>query len=143
VKLRELMTRDVRTCTPDTTITDVARTMAEINCGFVPVVDSGKVVGVITDRDIVLRAVAKGVNFSSTFVKDCMTKPAVTVSPDTDAHQAADLMADKQIRRLVVTEGDSVVGVVALGDMATVDIHVNEAGRALSDISEPARPGAH
>jgi len=137
------MTTDVRTCSPDTSIVDVARTMAEINAGFVPVVEGGKVVGVITDRDIVLRAVAKGADLKSTFVRDCMTKPAVTVSPDIDAHEAADIMAQKQIRRLVVVDGSRVVGVVALGDIATVDVHVNEAGRALSDISEPARPGAH
>lgn len=137
------MTTDVRTCTPDTSVVDVARTMAEINAGFVPVVDGGKVVGVITDRDIVLRAVAKGADPKTTYARDCMTKPAVTVSPDIDAREAADIMAEKQIRRLVVVEGGRVVGVVALGDIATVDVHVDEAGRALSDISEPARPGAH
>lgn len=143
MKIRDFMTADVRTCSPDTPVTDVAKTMAEVNSGFVPVVDGGKCVGVVTDRDIVLRCVAKGADLKTTLVRDCMTKPAVTVSPDVDAHEATDIMSQKQIRRLVVTEGDQVVGVVALGDIATVDVHVDEAGRALSDISEPARPGAH
>lgn len=143
MKLRELMTQNVRTVRPDSILPEVARIMSEVNCGLVPVVDGQKVVGVITDRDIVLRAVAQGRDIRGTAVEACMTTPAITVTPDTDAHQATALMSDKQIRRLPVVEGDRLVGIVALGDLATERIHVNEAGDALSDISEPARPGAH
>lgn len=140
MRLRDLMTTDVRTCAPDTPVSEVARIMEEAGCGFVPVVDGGRVAGVITDRDIVLRAVARGRDIRTTTARECMTSPAVTVGPDTDAHAAADLMADKQIRRLCVVDGGRLVGVVALGDLATERIHVDEAGEALSSISEPAQP---
>ncbi|OTA40555.1 MAG: CBS domain-containing protein, partial [Symbiobacterium thermophilum] len=93
MRLRDLMTTDVRTCAPDTPVSEVARIMEEADCGFVPVVDGGRVAGVITDRDIVLRAVARGRDIRTTTARECMTSPAVTVGPDTDAHAAADLMA--------------------------------------------------
>ena len=143
MRLRDLMTTDVRTCTPDTPVSEVARIMEEIDSGFVPVVDAGEVTGVITDRDIVLRVVAKDRDVRTTTVRECMTSPAITAGPDTDAHEAADLMARKQIRRLCVVDGGRLVGVVALGDMATERIHVDEAGEALSSISEPSQPGTH
>lgn len=143
MKLRELMTQNVRTCRPDSPLTEVARIMSEVNCGFVPVVEGEKPVGVITDRDIVLRAVAQGRDVTSATAKDCMTTPVITATTEMDAHAAANLMANKQIRRLCCVEGDRLVGIVALGDLATERIHVNEAGEALSDISEPARPGSH
>jgi CBS domain-containing protein len=143
MKVNDLMTRNVRTCEPGDPIAEAARIMAEVNCGAVPVVDGDRVVGIVTDRDIVLRGVAKGKDTTNCKVSDCMTKDAVCCNADTDAHAAADLMASRQIRRLPVVENDRLVGIVALGDMATVNIHVNEAGEALSSISEPARPGAH
>jgi CBS domain-containing protein len=109
--------------------------MASIDCGSLPVCQGKKVIGVITDRDITLRAVAKG-NWQAT-VGDCMSSDVVTCTPDTDAHEAADLMAAHQIRRLPVVnaEGD-LCGMCAIGDLATIDIHINEAGDALSRISE-------
>lgn len=143
LKLRDLMTPNVRTCSPDSSLSDVAKIMAEINSGFVPVSDGTRVVGVITDRDIVLRGVAKGIDLKGTPAKECMTTPAFTGSPEMDAHEAANLMADKQIRRLAICENDKLVGVVSLGDLATVSIHVNEAGQALSNISEPSQPRTH
>ncbi|MFZ5824119.1 MAG: CBS domain-containing protein [Bacillota bacterium] len=143
MKLRELMTENVRTCRADSPLTEVAKIMSEVNCGCVPVVEGEKLAGVITDRDIVLRAVANGRDIRNTTAGDCMTTPVITAAPDMDAHAAANLMAERQIRRLCCVEGDRLVGIVALGDLATVSIHVNEAGEALSDISEPARPGAN
>lgn len=137
------MTTNVKTCEPSTPLTEVAKTMAQINCGCVPVMEGGRLAGVVTDRDIVLRAVANGKDIRTTTARDCMTSPAITASPDMDAHEAADMMAEKQIRRLCCVEGDKVVGIVSLGDLATEQIHVNEAGEALSSISEPAQPGAH
>lgn len=117
--------------------------MAEVNCGAVPVVDdSDRCVGVVTDRDIALRVVAKGKG-PDTQLSECMTKEVITCTPDTDAHKCADIMAEKQIRRIPVVENGKLVGIIALGDLATVNIHVNEAGQALSSISEPAQPGAN
>ncbi|HWI60792.1 MAG TPA: CBS domain-containing protein [Symbiobacteriaceae bacterium] len=143
MKLDQLMTRNVRTCSPDSTVQEAARIMSEVNCGAVPVVQGEKLVGMITDRDIVLRCVAKGGDATKGKVSDCMTSDVTTCTTDTDAHTAANLMASKQIRRLPVVENGRLCGIVALGDLATVNIHVNEAGDALSSISEPSRPGAH
>lgn len=143
MKLRNLMTTNVRTCGPDSSVADAARIMADLNVGFVPVVDANQhVTGVITDRDIVLRCVAHG-HGAEGRVSTYMTQPVISCSAEADAHEAADLMARSQIRRLCVVEGNRLAGVVALGDLATQQIHVNEAGDALSSISEPARPGAH
>lgn len=143
MKLSQLMTKDVRTCSPDSSVVEAARIMFDLNCGAVPVVSGQRVVGIVTDRDIVLRAVAKGMDVHQTKCRDCMTADVVTAAPDMDAHEAADLMASRQIRRLPVVEDGRLVGIVALGDMATVNIHVDEAGQALSSISTPAQPRAH
>lgn len=143
MKLKQLMTSEVRSCSPEDNLSEAARIMSEVNCGAVPVVEGQKVVGIITDRDIVLRAVAQGKDGQKTKIRECMTSSVIHCPPDTDAHRAASLMAERQIRRLPVVENDRLVGIVALGDLATQQIHVNEAGDALSSISEPAEPGAH
>jgi CBS domain-containing protein len=143
MNVKDLMTTNVRTCSSNDPITKAAQIMSEVNCGAVPIVDGDKVVGMVTDRDIVLRGVAKGKETNNCKCSDCMTTNVITCAPDMDAHRAADLMAEKQIRRLPVVENGRICGIVALGDMATVNIHVNEAGQALSQISEPAQPGAH
>jgi CBS domain-containing protein len=144
VKLRELMTSQVRTCRENAPLTEVAQIMAEVNCGAVPVVTGeNRVAGIITDRDMVLRAIAHGEDVQRTTASACMTHPVTCAGPEMDAHEAANMMAQRQIRRLPVVEHDRLVGIVALGDMATINIHVNEAGDALSSISEPSRPGTH
>jgi CBS domain-containing protein len=137
------MTTKVRCCAPNDPVTKAAQIMAEVNCGCVPVVEGDQVVGMLTDRDIVLRGVAKGKETNNCTCSDCMTATVITCAPEMDAHKAADLMAEKQIRRLPVVENGRLCGIIALGDMATVHIHVDEAGEALSQISEPAQPGAH
>jgi CBS domain-containing protein len=137
------MTKQVRTVKEDASLVEVAKIMSEINCGAVPVVTDNKVRGIVTDRDIVIRCVARGQDVSGIQARDCMTTDIISCGPDMDAHKAADLMAEKQIRRLPVLEGDALVGIVALGDLATVNIHVDEAGDALSSISFPSRAGAH
>jgi CBS domain-containing protein len=138
MKVKDIMTTNVQCCQPTDTIQQAARMMQSVNCGSVPVCDANKkVVGIITDRDIVLKAVAKG-SAPSTQIKDCMSGPVVTCNPDTDAHEAADLMAQHKIRRLPVVDATGkLCGICAIGDLATVDIHINEAGDALSKISEP------
>ncbi len=144
MKVQDLMTRDVRTCKPTDPVAVAAKIMADVNCGAVPVVDEqNRVLGILTDRDIVLRGVAPDKDVRNITCGECMTKPVTTSTPDMDAHKAADLMAGKQIRRLPVVQGDKLVGIVALGDMATKQIHVNEAGEALSRISTPSQPYSH
>lgn len=140
MKVRELMTGQVRACSPDTGLSECCRIMADLNVGAVPVTEGDRVVGIITDRDVVLRAVAHN---RSGNVGEFMTRTLVTCTPETDAHEAARMMAEKQIRRLPVVENGRLAGILSLGDLATIDVHVNEAGDALSSISEPSRPGAH
>ena len=135
MKVQQLMTANVQCCKPTDTIQAAAQVMANVNCGSVPVCDNQKVMGLITDRDIVLNAVAKGQTNAT--VNQCMSPSAITCTPDTDAHEAADMMAQHQIRRLpVVDTSGQLCGIVSIGDLATVDIHINEAGDALSRISE-------
>ncbi|GAX90627.1 CBS domain-containing protein [Effusibacillus lacus] len=140
MKLRDLMTSEVKTCSPNDSVVEAAKIMRSIDVGIVPVVEGDKLVGVVTDRDIVLNVVAEGQDVATSRVANCMTSSVVTGTPEMDAHVAADLMAENQIRRLPVVENGRLVGIVAIGDLATVAIHENEAGYALSEISEPSQP---
>jgi CBS domain-containing protein len=109
------------------------------NIGSVPVVENGRVRGMVTDRDLVLRALAEQKNEQVT-VGEVMTNQVVTGTPEMSVDEASSLMAQNQIRRLPVVENNQLVGMVSLGDMAVRQPHVNEAGQALSNISEPSSP---
>lgn len=140
MRVQDLMTSNVSFVQASDTVQKAAQLMESVNVGSVPVCENQRVVGIITDRDIVLKAIAKGRDFN-TKVSDCMSSQVVTVTKDTDAHEAADLMAQHQIRRLpVVDNSGNLVGICAIADLATVDIHINEAGDALNKISQPS-PG--
>lgn len=138
LKIKELMTTDVKTVSSNDTVVKAAALMNDINVGSIPVVDNNKVVGIITDRDIVLRNVAQGKDPNQK-VTDVMTTDVTYATPDMDVHKAADLMADKQVRRLPVVDNDKLVGIVAIGDLAVETIFENEAGEALGDISHGIR----
>ncbi|OIU72642.1 CBS domain-containing protein [Rossellomorea aquimaris] len=129
------MTKDVETCTLLDNVYEVAVKMKEYNVGSIPIVDGDKIVGVITDRDIVTRCVAEK-HPASSKVEDIMSKELITITPDSNAAQAAKLMADKQIRRLPVVEGGRLVGVVSLGDFAIRESLETQASIALEEISE-------
>ncbi|HJV45837.1 MAG TPA: CBS domain-containing protein [Bacillota bacterium] len=133
----DIMTKNVKVCSPRDTVVKAAKIMQEINCGSVPVCEGKKVVGMMTDRDIVLNCVADGKDCNSTHCQDIMTTDVVTCSPNTDAHECAKTMANHQIRRIPVIQNGELVGICAIGDLSTVNIHVNEAGEALSQISQP------
>ncbi|MGG6310058.1 CBS domain-containing protein [Paenibacillus macerans] len=135
-KVSEIMTKDVVTVTPQDNVFEVAVKMKENDTGFIPVVESGdKLIGVITDRDLVIRGIAEK-RPGSTAVDEIMTKGIKTASRDTSVDEAADLMAQQQIRRLPVCEGDRLIGIVSIGDMAVRNIFADNAGEALSEISE-------
>jgi len=137
LKVRDIMTNDVSYVTVNADITKVADIMKSLDVGIVPVCDENKnPVGVITDRDIVLRSVSENHNVDQ-HVGNIMSRNIVSVNSDTDAHEAATLMARNQIRRLPVVENNKIVGILSLGDLANVNIHVDEAGDALSSISKP------
>lgn len=138
MKVRDVMTSNVDWVGPKTTVVEVAQLMKKDNVGSIPICDNNKLLGIITDRDIVLNVIAGGRDCKNTIAQDIMSKNVVSVSSDQDVHEAADLMSKYQIRRLPVVDQDKVVGILAIGDMAVERIHVNEAGDALSDISQSA-----
>jgi CBS domain-containing protein len=134
--VQDIMTKDVKVCAPHDPVTAAARIMRDVNCGTVPVCEGKKVVGMITDRDIVLNVVADGKDTNSVHCHDCMTTDVVTCTPDTDVHECARMMADNQIRRIPVVQSGELVGICAIGDLSRINIFVNEAGEALSNISQ-------
>lgn len=141
MKISEVMTAQVATATPRTTIAEVARTMADVESGVVPVMDNGKVVGVITDRDIVIRVVAEGMALD-TPVSQAMTEEVETCGEDENVADAVARMGGQQIRRLVVVNAQGqLTGIVSLGDIA-LDYGAKQVGRTLEEISEHT-PAAH
>jgi len=138
VKVKQIMTTDVSTVTPNDTVTKAASIMGQLNVGSVPVTDGSKVVGIITDRDIILRGVAKG-ETPNQKVSEIMSSDVKYATPDMDVHAVADLMAENQVRRLPIIDKDKLVGIVAIGDLAVENIYENEAGEALHNISMGVR----
>lgn len=134
-KIREIMTDKVESCTLLDNIYEVAVKMKELNIGAVPIVDKNKLVGMITDRDIVIRGVAEK-HPGSTKVEDIMSNDLITISPDASSEEAVRLMADHQIRRLPVVENGQLIGIVALGDFAVRQLTDDQAKKALTEISE-------
>ena len=134
-KIKDIMSKDVECCSLLDNIYEVAVKMKELNVGSIPIVDEGRLVGMITDRDIVIRGVAEK-NPGSTKVEEIMSDQLVTVTSNTTTQEAAQLMAEHQIRRLPVVEGNNLIGIVSLGDFATHQMTDEQAGHALSDISE-------
>ena len=116
--IKEVMSSDVRTCEPDATVVDVAKVMAKEDVGPIPVVEGGRLVGLVTDRDLVVSVLAEGKDPKTTKVGEIASRDLVTVSPDEDLDQALKLLAQHQVRRLPVVEGDRVVGIVAQADVA-------------------------
>jgi len=140
MRIAEIMTRDVQSVAGNSDLLSVARHMRDLDVGVIPVVDNGTLLGVITDRDIVIRAVANGINPQEAQVRDYMSPEPTTVSPNDDVQQAAELMARQQIRRLPVVEGGKLVGILSIGDVAVDAGKDKLTGDALEQISEPAQP---
>lgn len=119
--VRDIMSPDPATCTPATPIAEIARRMVEFDCGAVPVVetdDEPRPVGMVTDRDIVCRLIAEGLNPLDCESADCMTTPCVTIPVDSDVNAARDLLTQNKIRRLVVVDENGLVcGMLSLADL--------------------------
>jgi predicted transcriptional regulator len=145
MKVKEIMSKDPACCTRETSLQDVAILMVEHDCGEIPVVDSmqsKRPVGVITDRDITVRSVALGKNPLELRARDCMSSPAVTVSPESDLDECCRLMEENQLRRIpVVDESGCCCGIVSQADIAR---HASEddAGEVVKEISEKTHRGA-
>lgn len=141
MQVRDVMTKDPSCCTPDSKLGDVARMMVEQDCGSIPVVDSNaskKLVGVITDRDIVCRVVAKNKNPLELTVESCLSTPAVTVTPESSLEECCERMEKNQVRRVpVVNDKGCCCGIVAQADVAT-KAGTREAAEVVKDVSQPA-----
>ncbi len=134
-KVSEMMTKSVETCSLLDNVYEVAIKMKEWNVGAVPIVDDEKIVGMITDRDIVLRCIAEK-HPASSKVQEIMSKDLIKVAPTATTKEAIQLMAKHQIRRLPVVEHNKLVGIVSLGDFAVSELTDDQAKMALSEISE-------
>jgi CBS domain-containing protein len=139
MRVQELLKGNVITVRADAGIQEVARKMAEEDIGFLPVVDaSGKAIGTITDRDIVVRLIAKGGAVNDTKVEQVMTKDVVSVRPDEDMQKAAELMKERKISRVLVCDQQGKpVGVISLGDLAERH-EEGEVGRTVKEVKEGA-----
>ncbi|SFA51576.1 CBS domain-containing protein [Parageobacillus thermantarcticus] len=139
-KVQDIMTKNVATVSPNQTVQEAAQIMSQKNIGALPVVENGQVKGMITDRDITLRTSAQGKNPASTSVSEVMTNRVVTGTPNMSVQEAANVMAQNQVRRLPIVENNQLQGIVALGDIATNSASDQAAEQALTNISEPSQP---
>lgn len=141
MQAKDFMSEPAMCCTPQTTLTDVAKLMAEYDCGAIPVLESeqgSRLAGIVTDRDIVIRVVANGRNPSEVTVGEIMTRPVFTVHAETSEQELCQLMEQHQVRRVpVVDENGICCGIVSQADVARVAPE-SETAEVLRDISQPA-----
>jgi CBS domain-containing protein len=139
MQVKDVMTADPACCTSETALQEVAQMMIDNDCGEIPVVENQEKrvpIGVITDRDIVCRTVAKGLNPLDLTVADCMSKPCVTVTPETSVDECSRVMEENKIRRVpVVDASGSCNGIVALADIASYT-KTSVAAEVIKEVSE-------
>lgn len=139
-KIRDIMTANPQTVSEKDSIRDAARIMKQQDTGVVPVVDGRKIIGLITDRDIVIRCIAEGKDPMNARVTDAMTKSVRSVNEDASVDEVLRVMKGAEVRRVpVVNRNDEIVGIVSIGDLAVETNEDAKVGKALEDISE-ARP---
>jgi CBS domain-containing protein len=137
-RVRDVMTPDPQCVSEKDSVRDAARIMSSADTGAVPVVDDGnKIIGMITDRDIVVRLVAEGKDVANARVNEAMTKSVRKVAEDASINEVVELMSNAQIRRVpVVNKNDEIVGIVSLADLATDVNQPGKVGKAVEEISE-------
>ncbi|MBC7855984.1 MAG: CBS domain-containing protein [Pirellulaceae bacterium] len=139
--VQDVMTRDAESTRPNATLQEVAARMQELNVGSLPVCDDGRLVGMITDRDITVRSVSQGHDPQSDRVADVMTLGITCCFEDQSVEEAAQLMTKHQIRRLPVLSRDKqLVGIVSLGDLAVQTGDDELVGETVEGVSEPSLP---
>ncbi len=138
--IQDYMTTGVTTVSPETTLFEAAQIMRDVDTGVVPVVSGGVLVGLITDRDIVVRAIADGADPSTARCEEYLSRNPTTVSPDASVQKAAGLMQRDQVRRLPVVRDGELVGIISIGDLAVDTGRDKLVGETLEDISTPSQP---
>jgi CBS domain-containing protein len=134
-QVRDVMTQNPTSCDPSATVVDAAKVMASEDVGSVPVVKDGRLAGVVTDRDIVVRVLAESRDPNSTTVGEIASSDLETVSPDDDLNTALRKMASSKVRRLPVVDGDELVGIVAQADVARQG-NDSKTGQVVEEISK-------
>jgi CBS domain-containing protein len=143
--VKDIMTENPKCATPDMNLVSVAKIMKDCDCGAVPVTRSEsdrQPIGIITDRDIAIRAVAEDMSPSKTKVRECMSESTITIAPNASVEECASLMKEKQVRRLVVVEGGRIRGIVVQAQIAR-KASKDVAAETIRKISEPAPDFAH
>ncbi len=135
MKIRDVMTPNPRTVSPDDTVQAAARIMQAEDTGAVPVVNNGRVLAMVTDRDIVVRVVAEGGSLTSA-IRDIASMDVICASPEMSTREASELMSEHQVRRLPVVENGILVGIVSIGDIAVKENKDSRTGDTLERISE-------
>lgn len=139
-QVRDAMTGEVRVASPSQSLAEAAELMKSEDVGSIPVVDDGRLVGILTDRDIVVRAVAERRDPEAVTVDEVASRELVTVEPEQDLDEALRLMASHQVRRLPVVEDGRLVGMLAQADVAA-EGKSQKVGDAVEEISKPAGQG--
>ena len=141
MQIKEIMSRNVEVIHPDSFIREAATKMKTFDVGSLPVCDNQRLLGVITDRDLAVRAVAAGRDPSTTKVSDTMTPELIYCFEDENVKEAAKLMERHQIRRLPILDREkNLVGIVSLGDLAVETGNEKLSGKVLEEVSEPVKP---
>ena len=136
MQVKDVMTAEVKSLNPNATVQEAAELMKKFNIGALLISENEKPIGILTDRDIVLRLVAENIS-SESKIRDFMSQSPITTSPGTDIHHAASIMSEHQVRRLPVVQDSKLVGIVTLGDLAVEA--TPEAEEVLQHVSKPIR----
>lgn len=141
MKIKDVMTRNVTVVHPSSTVEEAADLMKSLDVGLLPVCEGERLVGMLTDRDITVRATAVGLSPATTLVRDAMTADVFFVFDDQDVEDAARVMKQQQVRRVVVLDGDKrLVGIASLGDLAVDTADAMLTGEVVERVSEPSEP---
>ena len=141
MQLKDVMTREVEVISPEASLEEAAGKMDQLDVGPLPVCDGGRLVGLVTDRDITVRATAAGKDPRTTRVREAMTTDVLSCFEDQDVQEAARLMEAQQVRRVpVLDRAGRLVGIVSLADLAVETGDARLGGEVLEGVSEPARP---
>lgn len=136
MNVKEVMTTNVACCNTDASLQEVARLMQQNDCGAIPVMEGNRLAGIITDRDIVVRAVAAGKNVADLDAGSCMSPSVSSIEQDADLEECIRLMEDNQVRRIVVTNGSGeICGIVAQADIA-LNAPERETGEVVREVSK-------